>query len=272
MHPSSTRQPPSIAPRANVALTDENDSARAVVVGTEHGGHFTTPGFPVTKLVAMMDVYRPDLILVEVRPEAFARGEYEDGPIEMSYITLSAQKRGIQVAPIDWWRTEDLKRSSPVLDPTGEEVFQREFSKEANALDQYASFEELNSPERAKRVLAMRNAQTRLGTGDGYTWQRRQAWFHHQASEAVRKHGARRIMAFVGFMHRPELALYFTSIGVRSVDPRSIKTDDTPANVPLEVLEFWKQGAVRLKSRGFEAKAESWERAIALQGDCCAIP
>ena len=90
------------------ARAPSSGGAEVMVVGTEHGGHVTTPGYPMSKLGALIDAYKPDLVLVEIRPAPFAMGHYEDGPIEMSYVTLHAKSRGIAVAPIDWWRDEDV--------------------------------------------------------------------------------------------------------------------------------------------------------------------
>lgn len=250
---------------------DKASGPEIMVVGTEHGGHVAKPGYPMSTLGSVLEAYRPDLVLVEIRPEAFATGHYEDGPIEMSYLTLLAKSRGVAVEPIDWWRDSDLGRKPPVLDAAGDKVFEHDFGKEAEALDSYGSFEELNSPERAQRWLALRNAQTRLGTGEGVTWARRQAWFHHRASEAIAKHQARRVLAFVGFAHRPELEAYLVENGMHALDPRALAL--TATAVPPEVITFWREGAERLRqTKTFAGKAASWERAIQLSGGCCSKP
>lgn len=262
--PARTEQ----ALRFVLSKLDKASGPEVMVVGTEHGGHVTEPGYPMSTLGSILEAYRPDLVLVEIRPEAFAAGRYEDGPIEMSYVTLVAKKHGVAVEPIDWWRDMDLGKKPPVFDRDGDELFEHDFGKEAEALDRYGTFEELNSPERARRWLAMRNAQTRLGAGEGVTWARRQAWFHHLAREAIAKHRARRVLAFVGFAHRPELEAYLVENGMHAHNPRVLPRKE--ATVPPEVVTFWREGAERLrKTKGFEKKAASWERAIQLRGGCC---
>jgi hypothetical protein len=251
-----------------------------MVVGTEHKGHYVAPGYPMRVLESVLDAYRPDLVLVEIRPEAFAQGQYEDGPIEMSYVTLAAAKRHVAVAGIDWWREEDFGKDAPTLDAEGDREFERSYADAARRVDSYDTFAVLNSPERARDVLAFRNAQTRLGSGEGALWERRQAWFNHRAETAIAERHATRTLAFVGFAHRPELEAHLVLRGMTSTDPRALgaKLDDGP--VPDDVIDFWKQAVERMKAKAaatsnpalkqsFERKIASWEAAVARRGQCC---
>jgi hypothetical protein len=248
-----------------------------MVVGTEHKGHFVSPGYPLRKLEALLDAYRPDLVLVEIRPEAFALGHYEDGPIEMSYVVLLAKRRGIPVAPIDWYRDEDMGKDPPVVDADGDRTFERDWGPTAERLDSYAPFDVLNSPARAHAVLELRNAQTRLGSGEGVVWERRQAWFNHLTQDAIESHHARRALAFVGFAHRPELEASLVASGLVSIDPRSIRADALDAPVDDEVIAFWKSAIERMRARAtatsnpavkraLEAKIVYWQAAVDSRG------
>jgi hypothetical protein len=55
---------------------------------------------------AVVENLKPTIVLVEIRPPEFEKGNYCDGPPEMTYITLIAQKANIEVFGIDWWREE----------------------------------------------------------------------------------------------------------------------------------------------------------------------
>jgi hypothetical protein len=88
----------------------------AMVVRTIHSQHLVQPGDPLVVLRSRLDAFGPDLVLVEARPEAFEHGRLEDGPFEMTYVTLLARLAGRDVAPIDWWREEDVGAETPAPD------------------------------------------------------------------------------------------------------------------------------------------------------------
>ena len=73
------------------------------LLGTIHGGHLTTTGYSLLHLKAVIAHLRPDLLLVESRPEELARDNWGDGPIEMPFASLTARTEGIQVRGMDWW-------------------------------------------------------------------------------------------------------------------------------------------------------------------------
>ena len=249
----------------------------AMVVGTAHGGHLKVAGYPMTKVEDLILGYAPDLVLVEIRPEAFAARRYEDGPLEMSYVTLAALARGIAVEPIDWW----LDGETPDVpdDPVGGPAFEREYGDLARRIDQADTFELLNSEARALDFLRIENARARLGVGEGVAWHRRQSWFHFRAAEAIARHGAHRVAAFVGFAHKPELQMYLRALGLHVVSPTSVAIDHPVTHVPAPVLSFWKEGVARMRARlpgeppgvrpRLERKLRSWEVAIAHEGACC---
>jgi hypothetical protein len=71
------------------------------LLGSIHGGH--PPDYGLVHLRAVITRLRPDLLLVESRPQEMARGNLGDGPIEALYETLVGRAAGIEVAGIDWW-------------------------------------------------------------------------------------------------------------------------------------------------------------------------
>lgn len=80
------------------------------VLGTIHGKHLSTPDFSLAHLGAAIEALKPDVLLVEARPEELARGRFGDGPIEMPYATLFARARSIPVEGIDWWQPQGSLR------------------------------------------------------------------------------------------------------------------------------------------------------------------
>ena len=57
-------------------------------------------------LKTIVENLEPDIVLVEIRPWEFENKNYCDGPPEMTYITLIAQKANIEVHGVDWWKVE----------------------------------------------------------------------------------------------------------------------------------------------------------------------
>jgi hypothetical protein len=77
--------------------------AAVYLLGAIHGEHLTTKDYSLLDLQSVILNLRPDLLLVESRPEALAAGEWADGPIEMAVASLTARASGIAVRGIDWW-------------------------------------------------------------------------------------------------------------------------------------------------------------------------
>lgn len=258
------------------------DAAEVVVVGTEHRGHIVKPGYPMHHLEALLRAYHPELVLVEIRPEQLAAGRLEDGPLEMSYMAIVARELRIPVEGIDWFRDSDLSAPALPNDAEGEREYERDFAGQAERFDSYASFEELNSAERARAVIDMRNAQVRFGLSDALSWERRQAWFHARAIGAIAAHRSRRTMAFVGFAHRPELESWLASSKLRTRLPTDLHVPIVDGPVPQSVLDFWAVAADRIDQRAqtqdtemrerLTKKAAAWRAAVRLRGRCCDGP
>ena len=73
------------------------------LLGTIHGAHLTTPAYSLWNLGAVVEHLHPDMLLVEERPDAVARGHLGDGPVEMPFASLTARADGIVVEGMDWW-------------------------------------------------------------------------------------------------------------------------------------------------------------------------
>lgn len=196
----------------------------------------------------------------------------------MTYVTLVATGMGIPVEGIDWWRHRDLGAEPPPSDAEGEQEYARLFPDD-DRYDAYSTFDDLHDEARTRAVLDLFNAQLRYGIGYATSWERRQAWFHHRADEAIGRRRARRTMAFVGYMHRPELEAHLVGKGLRSVDPRGMRVPVEDRPVPAEVLASWREGITRLRAvssvnekvvASMRKKADTWQVAVDGQGRCCA--
>ncbi len=73
------------------------------LLGTVHTDHLASRDYSLWHLGAVVDRLRPDLLLVESRPEELARDNWGDGPVEMPFASLTARAGGIPVEGIDWW-------------------------------------------------------------------------------------------------------------------------------------------------------------------------
>ena len=227
------------------------DGVSVAVVATLHAAHLHVAGYPVALLGEVMRAARPDLVLVEIRPEPFAAGHLEDGPFEMTYATLVARERGIAVEPIDWWQESDVGAPEPRLAPDASAAFEREMAPLRAAFQRAPDFATANSGAQAAVVAAMRNVEGRYFDGNP-VWSRRQSWFHHRAMEAITRRRARRALAFVGAEHRPELAAWLATQGAEVLDPLSlgVSAADVPAGAraPEAVVAAWREGAARLRA------------------------
>jgi hypothetical protein len=249
----------------------------AMVVATIHKGHLLQAGYPLTVLRRLVEAYRPDLILVEIRPAPFAAGHYEDGPFEMTYVIDAAARARIPVEPIDWWREEELAQEPP-LDTADQRSLDDALRKLQEPL--WPSFELANSPAERARTLRELNAYARYAAGNPL-WSRRQAWFHERALAAIEKHGARRTLAFVGATHRPELEGFLQGTGIRVVEPLSVSLPPAPSEegVPESVVGKWREGIGRLQTaaesltgdqrRRLDDKIRYFSVAVERKGRCC---
>lgn len=93
------------APQA--AAQNEPDLV-AMVVGTVGRDHITQSGYPLTKIADIIDVFKPDMILLQVRQEPFKKQNLEDASFEMTYVNGVAGTNGVDTEPIDWYRDEDV--------------------------------------------------------------------------------------------------------------------------------------------------------------------
>ncbi|MGS0973007.1 MAG: hypothetical protein ACVCEJ_07230 [Candidatus Izemoplasmataceae bacterium] len=78
-------------------------------LGTMHHMHYTFEDYNFLHLKAVIDNDKPDLLLIESRPEELELGNLADGPIEMFYLHMHALRLGIPVKGIDYFNEETNK-------------------------------------------------------------------------------------------------------------------------------------------------------------------
>lgn len=278
---------PDVAPSAPcppveaTAPAPAQSAAEVMVVATIHGKHLSQPLYPLTWLGKIIEERRPDLVLVEIRPEPFAQGLLEDGPIEMAYITQFARSKGIKVDAIDWWRDKDLLAPPPTLSDEEKAGFERDMASVRPLRIQSPSFAQANMRDQDSVILAVKNAEARYA-GSQSIWNQRQAWMNHRAAEAIRRHSAKNVLVFVGQDHRPELCQYLEASGSRLVEPSvlSARLESVPSEeAPAEIVAAWRDGVTRLEARmeasegivkeRLRAKIRSFQMAIESKGKCC---
>lgn len=72
-------------------------------LGTIHTMSLDSKPFSYLELKAVIKNLKPDLVLIESRPEQLDNGNLADGPPEMLYCHLIANRLGIRVKGVDWW-------------------------------------------------------------------------------------------------------------------------------------------------------------------------
>ncbi len=78
------------------------------LLGTLHTQHVEFDPYSLWHIKALIQHLKPDLLLVESRPEELAKDNWGDGPIEMSFASLVALSLGMAVRGMDWWTKESL--------------------------------------------------------------------------------------------------------------------------------------------------------------------
>ncbi len=234
----------------------------AMVIGTIDREHLTQQGYPFSKIGDAFDAFKPDLVLLQVRPDPYKKHELEDAPLEMTYVNEVAGQRGVDTEPIDWFRELELALPAPPPDNADSDAFKRETA----FLDGFThpTFEEANSKDTAKKLLAGLNAKRRYQNGNAL-WEKRVAWIEHNVDEAMARHQARRVLVVVGALFRPEIEMHLETQGAVLRNAAELVAKATEARetgaVPATVLTAWKQELNRLKDKLDQAPKKSPERA-----------
>lgn len=79
------------------------DGTEVLFLGTVHDMHFNFEEYSFYHLKAVLQNYKPDVLLVESRQSELELGNYADGPIEMFYLSMIARNMDIPVFGVDWF-------------------------------------------------------------------------------------------------------------------------------------------------------------------------
>ena len=78
------------------------------LLGTLHTTHINHEPYSLWHIKAIIQHLKPNVVLVESRPEELAKDNWGDGPVEMPFASRVALSLGIEARGMDWWRKEDL--------------------------------------------------------------------------------------------------------------------------------------------------------------------
>ncbi|MBX3231937.1 MAG: hypothetical protein KIT84_12225 [Labilithrix sp.] len=256
---------------------------QAVVVGTIGRYHLVESRYPLAKLAETMAVFKPDLVLVAVRVDAFRQDELEDASFEMTYVQHLAKARGVALEPIDWWREADLGAPPPPVEPADEIEIERRETEVLRATRMF-TFEQANGAELGERVLLAQNAALRHRAGDPVTMRRR-AWIQELAADAALRHGRpKRVLAYVDVFDRPAIDAVLGGVGYAPRPPAEVLAKSTEAlavpDLPPDLVTKWRAQSERAKARGEKAttpaEKELWtdrakvlDVAVEKRGGCC---
>ena len=192
------------------------------VLGSLHGAMLANPRFGLRDFLAAFDVFSPDLVLTEVRPDHAGPAEGAiDGGIEQSLVYAAAAERGVPIVAIDWFddafiaemAAENRRPPPPAAAP---------LEAEYDDAIHHAPFGELESPktrELVRKIYALYEAagQTASRTRNERICGRLRA--------AVASRAARRVLVVFGLDHKYFLEDCAAAAGARVLDAAALVAD-----------------------------------------------
>ena len=254
----------------------------AMVVGTVQEYHLVNSGYPFSKIGDAMDVFRPDMIVIDQPPEVI-KERPEEASVEVEYVKYVAGTRASDVEPIDTNRVD--AEVATTTDPADE----AQLKAAGEYLDtlQGLGFPEANSNETGLKILGSLNTQQRFAKG-APNFTRREAWLEKGIDDMIARKKPKRGMAVVYLQNRPSIEAHFRQLGAGVKNPVQMTHDAKEAreenSVPPLVIKAWTQQLDRLKDRLSRMKKESKQRqwlqtqaniiqaAVDRSGQCCVSP
>lgn len=276
---------PARSPKPRPCPPPPEPAYQASVVATIGKLHMVESRYPLSKLGDVLSAFKPDLVLVAVRVEAFREAQLEDASFEMTYVAHLAKQHGVNVEPIDWFREQDLTAAAAPAEPWDVAEIVK---KEAEVLAQppLYTFEQANGAELEQKVLLATGAEARYRAGNPLV-ARRQAWMQNLVASAVTRHGRpKRVLAFVDVLDRPAVDLSLHGVGYTMREPVELVSkskDEMIADIPADVIRAWRAQLERSRSKADGAKAGPektyWtarQKTLAVvvdkKGACCVMP
>lgn len=252
-------------PKAPPCPPPPEPALQSVVVGTIGKMHLVESRYALPRLGDVFAAFKPDLVLVGVRVDAFRQDRLEDASFEMTYAAHLARSRGVAVEPIDWFREEDLAAPLAALEPYDVAEIERREAAPLRAPRLY-TFEQANGAELGEKVLLAIGASARHRGGDPLATKRR-AWIQHLAADAVSRHGKpARVLAFVDVLDRPAVDLVLRGVGYLGKAPTDVVEEAkevlAAGDVPGEVLDAYRAQLGRARESAEKASGAEkvlWE-------------
>ncbi|AKN32899.1 hypothetical protein Ccar_19425 [Clostridium carboxidivorans P7] len=88
------------------------DNQQIYFLGTDHTMLLDSEPYSYLNLKSAIENLKPDVLLIESRPDQLAEGNFADGPTEMLYCHLIADNLHIPVKGVDWWVPNDANTPS----------------------------------------------------------------------------------------------------------------------------------------------------------------
>ena len=256
------------------------DAVELVFLGTIHRQHLCHEAYHLGHLKAALLQARFELLMVEVRPGPFRRGDIADGPHEMTYLTELASAADIPVAPVDWFcddhpeakvdkaRLENLEADLRALKPPRGHAW---------PLD----YRQCHDMDHLRHLQALHHVRVRhLGDQGHGDWLRRALWIAHDVEQALQAFQPRRALMAVGVDHVADLWDLLGShpnIECRLSGPiEPMAAEDYSANA--QQLAAWQKGIAYLRRKQARAQPDSalhqklaqkiadWQRAVDQRG------
>jgi hypothetical protein len=220
-------------------------------LGTIHRLHLITSEYTLGHVKAAYLAIRPELLLVEIRPEEMALGNLSDGPFEMTYLTVLARKDGIPVEGIDWF-TSVISCSAP--DPEMVTMMDSELDgiMAGDKTGKPPSYREVHSTDYILRTMKSHEVRIRyLGDVGNGEWARRNLWMAHRVLKALDDYDVKRVMLAVGGEHLGTLISLFERDEKISCHLAPPVTPLLPSDYAAsdDIVSAWKEGVHSLQIR-----------------------
>jgi hypothetical protein len=96
---------PETAKTAHFIRLKDSSANQIYLLGTAHERHFKSDStYPYWQLRSVIEQLKPNLLLLEIRPQEFNAGEWGESPAEMSYAAIIGKNTGIKMAGMDYWK------------------------------------------------------------------------------------------------------------------------------------------------------------------------
>jgi len=252
-----------------------------VFLGTIHCAHLIHKEYSFGHIAGAYKAAQPDLLLVEIRPEFFQRGDMADGPIEMSYLVQLARRESIDIAGIDWFQDNQDYFN---LQPNDKELQDLETElKQCTSPSGYnwpLNYTQCHQWQHLRYLQKLHHTRIRyLGdTGHG-DWLRRNLWMAHYIIQAIKRLESKQVLLAVGVEHIADLWDLLSIEDAISCHLSGQCEELMPLDYAAdeELLSAWKSGIEHLdKKRSkadssilrqkLESKIECWKQAVEQRG------